>query len=85
MTFSINFIIMKRYRRNAISYSEIDEYIDSKNNKIKVGDYIYYKDNKLGPITKILYEMGLPDDSPIKCLIYINFKAYPYKEITKVV
>ena len=76
---------MKRYRRNAISYSEIDEYIDNKNNTIKIGDYFYYKDKKFGPITKILYEFGLDKDNPIKCLIYVNSIVYNYTSITKIV
>lgn len=70
---------MKRFRRNAVSYGNIDTCIDKNGNTLKVGDYIIYNNNKQGPITKILDEFNLPINDPIKYLIYINNKVYSYQ------
>ena len=72
---------MKRVRRNAISYGEIDECIDKNGNTLKVGDNIIYNNESFGPITKILNEFNLSDENPIKYLVYVGNIVYPYKFI----
>ena len=72
---------MKRVRRNAICYGEIERCIDINGNTLKLGDYILYNNNKIGPITKLLDEINLSGDDPIKYLVYIKNQVYPYKLI----
>ena len=72
---------MKRSRRNAVSYGNIDTCIDKNGNTLEVGDYIIYNNSKQGPITNILDEYNLPINDPIKYLVYINNKVYSYQFI----
>ena len=75
---------MKRLkRRNAICYYHSDNGIDKDGNTLKIGDYFLYNNNnnKIGPITEILEESGLPLNHPTKYLVYINNKLYYYQFI----
>lgn len=72
---------MKRVRRNAISYHEIDNCNDKNGDTLRPGNNIIYNNEKLGPITKILMEFNLLEQDPIKYLIYIDNKVYSYSDI----
>jgi len=78
--------MLKKKRRKAVQYAQIEKVIDMNGKELMIGDYIsILKENKKnGPITKIFHEITGSAHESIQKIVYVNDNFYLLDNIIKI-